>query len=575
MIKKFIPYYKPHFKLFALDMICAFMIAGIDLIFPMFTRTVVNDILPEGDMRTLYILGLGMLGLVLLRTICNYVVDKWGHIVGVRMEYEMRNDLFSHIQTLSFSYFDDNKTGNIMSKIVNDLRDITELAHHGPEDLFISAIMIVGSFFILLGINVQLTIIIFAFIPFIIWFAIVQRKNMMKAFRGQKKEIGNVNSSIESSISGIRVSKSFTNEKFEMKKFLKGNNSFREIREEAFTRMGVFSTGVQFFTTFLKVLVIVAGGYFFYKGEINIGDLFAYVLYISFFLQPIIKLSQFMQQFQDGMAGFERFVEVMETEPEVEDRKHAVKLDGVWGDIKFEDVTFSYRDSVENVIKNINYTVENGKTVALVGPSGGGKTTLCHLIPRFYDTTSGKITIDGVDIKDLTLDSLRQNIGLVQQDVFLFTGTIKENILYGDIDATDEKVIEAAKDANIHDFIMSLENGYNTDIGEKGIKLSGGQKQRISIARVFLKNPPILILDEATSALDNQTEIIIQKSLKKLSKGRTTLVIAHRLSTIRNADEIIVLTNEGITEQGNHDTLMEQDGIYADLYLSQFKEDSF
>lgn len=575
MIKKFIPYYKPHFKLFALDMICAFIIAGIDLVFPMFTRTVVNDILPEGDMRTLYVLGLGMLGLVVIRTICTYVVDKWGHIVGVRMEHEMRNDIFAHIQTLSFSYFDNNKTGNIMSKIVNDLRDITELAHHGPEDLFISLIMIVGSFFILLGINVQLTLIIFAFIPFIIWFAIIQRKNMMKAFRGQKKEIGNVNSDIESSISGIRVSKSFTNEEFEMKKFQAGNDRFRKIREEAFTHMGVFSTGVQFFTTFLKVFVIVAGGFFFYKGYIDIGDLFAYVLYISFFLQPIIKLSQFMQQFQDGMAGFERFIEVMETEPEVEDKEDAIRLKDVVGKVRFENVTFSYNDSGENVIKDINYTIESGKTVALVGPSGGGKTTLCHLIPRFYDTTDGKITIDGKNIKDLTLTSLRRNIGLVQQDVFLFTGTIKENILYGDINASDEKVIEAAKNANIHDFIMSLENGYDTDIGEKGIKLSGGQKQRLSIARVFLKNPPILILDEATSALDNQTEMIIQESLKKLSKGRTTIVIAHRLSTIRNADEIIVLTNEGIKEQGNHKMLMEQSGIYARLYNSQFNEESF
>ena len=571
MIKKFIPYYKPHFKLFALDMICAFMIAGIDLVFPMFTRTVVNDILPEGDMRILWTLSLAMFGLVVVRTICNYIVDKWGHIVGVRMEYDMRNDLFTHIQQLSFSYFDENETGNIMSKIVNDLRDITELAHHGPEDLFISSIMIIGSFFILLSINVQLTLIIFAFIPFIIWFAIAQRKNMIKAFRGQKKAIGNVNSRLESSISGIRVAKSFTNEDYELDKFLEGNDDFKQVKEQSYTYVAVFTTGIQFCTTFLKVLVILAGGYFFYQGKIDIGDLFAYVLYVSFFLQPIIKLSQFMEQYQDGMAGFERFIEIMEMEPEVEDKLDGMELESVKGDIKFDNVGFNYSDSGECVIKNINYTIENGKTIALVGPSGGGKTTLCHLIPRFYDVTSGKISIDGIDIKDLTLTSLRRNIGLVQQDVFLFTGTIKENILYGNINATDEEVIRAAKDANIHNHIMTLENGYDTDIGEKGVKLSGGQKQRISIARVFLKNPPILILDEATSALDNQTEIIIQESLKKLSAGRTTIVIAHRLSTIRNSDEIIVLTNKGITEKGSHEELMNLEGIYSELYNSQFK----
>ena len=516
MIKKFIPYYKPHIKLFTLDMICAFLIAGIDLVFPMFTRTVVNDILPEGNMRILWILSFAMFGLVIVKTICRYIVDKWGHIVGVRMEFDMRNDLFSHIQTLSFSYFDDNKTGNIMSKLVNDLRDITELAHHGPEDLFISLIMILGSFAILLSINVKLTLIIFAFIPFILLFSIRQRERMMKGFRGQRVEIGNVNAQIESSISGVRVAKSFTNEDYELDKFLEGNVKFKDVKEESYTNLGIFTTGIEFFTTFLKVLVVLAGGIFYYNGEIDLGDLFAYVLYISFFLQPIVKLANFMEQFQEGMAGFERFIAVMETEPEVEEKAGAIELSNVQGEVKFDDVAFSYEHSGRNVIKNINYTIDSGRTVAIVGPSGGGKTTLCHLIPRFYDVTHGKITIDGLDIRDLSLTSLRKNIGLVQQDIFLFTGTIKENILYGNIHASDEEVIEAAKNANIHDYIMTLENGYQTDIGEKGVKLSGGQKQRISIARVFLKNPPILILDEATSALDNTTEIIIQKALRKL-----------------------------------------------------------
>ena len=572
MIKKFLSYYKPHWKLFTLDMVCAFIIAAVDLVFPMFTRTVVNDILPQGDMRQLTILGLMMFVLIIIRTISTYIVDRWGHIVGVRMEYDMRNDLFSHIQTLSFSYFDNNKTGNIMSRIVNDLRDITELAHHGPEDLFISLIMILGSFFILLGINVPLTLIIFAFIPFIIWFAIVQRKNMMKAFRGQKKEIGKVNSTIESSLSGIRVSKSFTNEQYELEKFLTGNNSFREVREQAFTYVGVFSTGIQFFTTFLKVLVIVAGGFFYYNNQIDIGDLFAYVLYVGFFLQPIVKLSQFMQQYQDGMAGFERFMEVMDIKPEVEEKDDAIVLRDVKGDVEFNHVTFNYDNGV-TVVKDINYKIDSGKTIALVGPSGGGKTTLCHLIPRFYDVSEGSITIDGIDIRDMTLSSLRQNIGLVQQDVFLFSGTIRENILYGNIDASDADIVLAAKNANIHDFIVSLKDGYDTDTGEKGVKLSGGQKQRISIARVFLKNPPILILDEATSALDNESEAVIQESLQRLSQGRTTLVIAHRLSTIKNADEIIVLKDKQITERGNHTELMNRDGIYKGLYNSQFRDD--
>lgn len=571
MIKRFISYYKPHWKLFALDMTCALIVAIVDLLFPIFSRNVVNDIIPNGEIRTLYILGGVMFGLVIVRTICNYIIDSWGHILGARMEYNMRNDLFTHIQKLSLNYFDNHRTGDIMSRIVNDLRNISELAHHGAEDIFISSLMLIGSFFILVRVNVALTLIIFAFIPIMIWFAMIQRRNMTRAFRAQRVEIGGVNSRIESSIAGVRVAKSFTNEEHEIEKFKEGNDRFKESMTEAFLVMGKFTSGINFFSKFLNLLVIVAGGWFYYHGTIDIGDLLAYILYVNFFLQPITKLAQFIQQYQDGMSGFERFIEVMDIEPDIIESENAIELKNVSGDIEFKDVSFSYSDSKEDVISNINYKIESGKTVALVGPSGGGKTTLSHLIPRFYEVSEGKILIDGIDIKDLTLNSLRKNIGLVQQDVFLFTGNIKENIIYGKLDASDEEVIEAAKKANIHDFIMSLPNGYETDIGEKGVKLSGGQKQRISIARVFLKNPPILILDEATSALDNENEIIIQESLDKLSEGRTSIIIAHRLSTIRNADEIIVLTDKGISEQGNHEDLMKKNGIYSKLYKSQFR----
>ena len=572
MLKKFISYYEPHKKLFIIDMIFAFLISIFDLVFPMVSRNIVNVIIPEGRMDLLVKWTIAMVFLFILRYISYYIVSYWGHVLGVYIEHDMRKDLFSHLQTLPFSYYDNTKTGHIMSRLVNDLRDITELAHHGPEDLFISLVMLIGSFILLMGIEWRLTLIIFAFIPIMIWFAISKRKNMEESFRRVRYKIANVNAQLENSISGIRVAKSFTNENYEIEKFEEGNNQFKEARKSSYKVMAEFVAGIGLMTNILNLLVISIGGYFVYRKLINTGDLVAYMLYVNFFMQPIRRLADFMQQYQDGMTGFERFMEVMEIEPDIIDKKDAIELTDVSGNIRFNDVSFSYTNGKDRVLSNLNLNIEAGKTVAIVGPSGAGKTTLCHLIPRFYDINEGEILIDDKDIKDIKLKSLRQNIGLVQQDVFLFTGTIMDNISYGDPTKPEEDIIQAAKKARIHDFIMTLPDGYDTYIGEKGVKLSGGQKQRISIARLFLKNPPILILDEATSALDNQTEILIQESLGELAKERTTLIIAHRLSTIKNADEILVLTNEGIEERGSHEELLDKNAIYANLYKSQFKD---
>lgn len=570
MIKKFISYYGPHKKLFALDMVCAFLVASLDLVFPMVTRNILNEALPQGNIRKVFMFAAILTILYIFKLLFNYIVEYWGHVVGVRMQYEMRKDIFSHLQTLSFKYFDNNKTGHIMSKIINDLMEISELAHHGPEDLFISAVMLIGSFIALCTINVNLTLIVFSTLPLMIWFAMSRRIKMSEAFRTVRKEVANVNSTLENSISGIKVSKSFTNEEYEMDKFDEGNEQFKQSRQYAYKYMANFSSGIKFLVDMLNVIIIGFGGYFIYRNLINIPDLVAYLLYIQFFMQPIRKLTSFVEQYQSGMAGFERFVELMNIEPEIVDKDNAIVLENIKGDIELRDVTFSYNDKA-SILSSMSLHIQSGKTLAIVGPSGGGKTTLCHLIPRFYELTDGDILIDGHSIKDVTLKSLRQNIGIVQQEVFLFAGTIKDNILYGRPEATDDDVIEAAKNANIHDFIISLYDGYDTNIGERGVKLSGGQKQRMSIARVFLKNPPILILDEATSALDNATEIVIQKSLENLSKGRTTLVVAHRLSTIRNAHEIVVITDNGIQEKGTHDELIKTNGIYSTLYNAQFK----
>ncbi|OGD15761.1 thiamine ABC transporter permease [Candidatus Atribacteria bacterium RBG_19FT_COMBO_35_14] len=570
MLKKFIAYYKPYWKLFTLDISCAFLIAFIDLAFPLITRQFINDIIPNNRLRMFYIFTIALLILAVVRAILNYIIDYWGHIVGTRMERDMRRNLFEHLQTLSFNYFDNVKTGHIMSRIVNDLREISELAHHGPEDLFLSLVMLIGSFIILATIEWRLTLIIYSFLPLLLWYITLKSGKMTSAFRLVRKRIANVNAQLENSISGIRVAKSFTNEEYEIEKFNQGNREFNSSREFAYKAMAEFFAGIFFLSNILNIVALSIGGFFVYWGYINIGDLVAYILYINFFLQPIRKLTNFTQQFQDGMTGFERFVEIMEVKPAIIDTEDAVTLKEIKGKIEFKNVAFKYGDK-KYVLSDINLTIMPGETMALVGPSGGGKTTLCQLIPRFYEVNDGEILVDDINIKKVKIKSLRENIGMVQQDVFLFTGSIKENILYGKPNSENEEIIKAAKNANIHDFIMDLPEGYDSYIGEKGIKLSGGQKQRISLARAFLKDPAILILDEATSALDSEAEIVIQQALKKLTIGRTVLVIAHRLSTIKNAKQIVVLTDQGIKEKGNHDELIARDGLYSKLYHAQFR----
>ena len=565
MLRKFIEFYKPYIKLFTLDFIAAFLAAGCDLVYPMITRNIINDIVPNRKFRFLIIFAVALLIIYIAKAGLNYFMTYYGHAVGVRMQADMRQKMFDHLENLPCEYFDNNKTGVIMSRMVNDLMEVSELAHHGPEDIFTSLVMFIGALIILCTINVPLTLIIFAFIPLLLWFTLSRRKKMTDAFLKTKVKIGEVNATLENSLAGVRVTKSFVNKEHEMKKFKVNNMKFKEAREYAYKTMAEYFSGMNFFTDLLSLIVLVVGGVFTYNGSITIGDFTAYILYISLFTNPVKKLVNFMEQYQAGATGFKRYMEIMDQIPE-KDIEHGKELKDVKGNIDIENLSFSYENN-EKVLQNFSLSIPAGKMVALVGPSGGGKTTICNMIPRFYEYDSGNIYIDGTEIHDVSLKSLRDNIGIVQQDVFLFTGTIKDNIAYGNPDATDEDIMRAAKMASLHEFVMTLKDGYDTYIGERGVKLSGGQKQRISIARVFLKNPPILILDEATSALDNITEHEIQMSLEKLCADRTTLVVAHRLSTVQHADEIVVVTDKGIEERGTHEELMKQNGIYAGFHV--------
>ena len=569
MLRSFAHYYKPHWKLFVFDMICALVAAGCDLVYPVVSRNIINTYIPDKNIRLILTWCAALLVIYIIQTVMQYFMQYQGHIVGVRMQADMRRDVFEHLQKLPFSYFDEHKTGVIMSRIVNDLMDISEFAHHGPEDLFISLVTVVGAFIILCTVNIPLTLITFAVLPFLVLFIIKKRSAMTMAFRKNRIEIAEVNASLENSIAGIRVSRAFTGEREEEKKFAENNQRYVTVRERSYRVMAEFFSGTNFLTSLMNVVILAAGGYCVYRGVINVGDMVAYMLFINMFVNPIKKLIQFVEMFQNAITGYVRFQELMNVEPE-QDEKGAIELKDVRGEIVFDDVTFHYDENKE-VLSHISLTFPQGKMVAIVGPSGGGKTTLCHLIPRFYEISGGSILVDGHDIRDVTRASLRRQIGIVQQDVFLFTGTIFDNIAYGKLGASREEVYEAAKKANIHDYIMSLPEGYDTFVGERGVKLSGGQKQRISIARVFLKNPPILVLDEATSALDNVTENYIQDSLDELCKNRTTIVVAHRLSTIKNADEIIVMDRDGIEERGTHEEILARgNGIYKELYEGQF-----
>ncbi len=566
MIRRFISYYKNHLFLFIIDMAAALLIAGLDLLFPAVTEQFIDDYIPNKNLRMMIIVSLVLLLLYIIKILFQIIVNYWGHIMGTRIEHDMRADLFKKIETLNFSYFDEHKTGMIMSRLVGDLRDIAEMAHHVPEDLFISILMLSGSLGILFYYDYRLFFTSLGFVVILLLFSIISRKEMLNGFRNVRVEHAEINSQIESSIGGIRLSQSFTNEDYEYEKFSKNNKKYRDSWGSAYRAMTVFSTGNDFIISVFNIVILLLGGYLLYTENIKPGSLFSAILYVNYTIQPIRRLINSIQQIQTGIAGIERFHEIMEMEPEIQNPKNPVYLTDPKGIIEFKNVSFKYQNHDKYVLKDFSLTIKKGQSIGLVGETGVGKSTISQLIPRFYDVTDGEILIDGVNIKDYDLYSLRKTIGHVQQDVYIFYGTIKDNILYGKPDASMDEVIEAAKKARIHDFIMSLENGYDTLTGERGVKLSGGQKQRIAIARVFLKNPPILILDEATSSLDNITERKVQEALEELSKGRTCIIIAHRLTTLKNVDEIIVLDDKGIIERGTHNELIGNDGYYARLY---------
>ena len=573
-LKKLFSYYKPYRVLFYSDMFFAILGAVITLVIPLIVRYITNEVVyfnHHKAMQTILVLGAVMIGLVIVEFGCNYFIAYYGHIMGAYMEADMRSDIFGHYQKLTFAFYDNQKVGALLSRITSDLFDITELLHHGPEDVVISIIKLVGAFVILININAPLTIVAFVFVPVMALFAWYYNRKMKRAFKRNREKIADINSQIEDSLSGIRVVKSFANEEIEMKKFNQGNKNFVNAKKVSYRYMAGYNSGLSALTTLVTVAVLLAGVSFLTSGAIIVTDLVTFLLYINNFVEPVKKLMNFTEMFQNGYSGFERFQEIMAIAPDIKDEKDAIAVDHLKGDITFENVSFYYEESAEKVLNNIQLKVDAGDYMALVGPSVVGKTTLCSLIPRFYDVSEGRIQIDGMDIRHIKLADLRNNIGIVQQDVYLFAGTIMDNIRYGNPNATDEEVIRAAKRANAHEFIMSFPEGYDTDIGQRGVKLSGGQKQRLSIARVFLKNPPILIFDEATSALDNESEQVVQKSLEELAKDRTTFVIAHRLSTIRNAKRILVLTENGIEEEGTHEELMSKKGVYESLYQMQFR----
>ena len=569
MLKRFLSYYKPHKLMFTFDMLASLLVSVVGIFYPIITRQMLNVYVPNKQYDMILIFGSVLLTLYLIKMLLNYFIQYQGHMIGVKMQAKMRSDMFRHLQTLPFKFYDNHETGKIMSRMTNDLNDISELAHHGPENILISSISIILSFIYLMTINVYLTLIIFACVPVLLVISFTVRGKMRSAFTESRKAVAEINASLEGSVSGIRVTKAFTNVDTEIEKFEVGNNKFVKARKKAYKAMGVFHSSTTFVTEIFNVVVLIAGGLFLYANQIELGDYTAFIVSINVFLAPVRQLIMFMEQYQNGVTGFKRFVEIMDAKSET-DKDTAKSIKNVEGNISFINVSYGYGEE-KDVLNNLSLDIKKGETFALVGPSGGGKTTVCHLIPRFYEIENGSITIDGIDVRDITALSLRKNIGIVQQDVYLFNASIRDNILYGNPDATEEEIIEASKRANIHDFVISLEKGYDTVIGERGVKLSGGQKQRLSIARVFLKNPPILILDEATSALDNTTEILIQESLDELCKGRTTIVVAHRLSTIKNADKIAVISGGRIIEEGKHEELLNKNEVYAELYNLQFK----